>query len=67
MAGDRDIRDEAKRLIDQLPIGARWEDLAYEVSVRQAIAQGLSDADAGRTSDHETALARVRQQSRQPE
>jgi hypothetical protein len=57
MAGDRDIRDEAKRLIDQLPVGARWEDLAYEVS----------DADAGRTSDHETALARVRQQSRQPE
>ncbi len=60
MANAPDIRDDAKRLIEQLPAGASWDDLAYEVYVRQAIDQGLADADAGRTVDHDTALARVR-------
>ena len=55
-----DIRGDAKRLIDQLPAGASWDDVAYEVYVRQAIEQGIADADAGRVVDHETALARVR-------
>ena len=37
-----------------------WDDLAYEVYVRQSIELGVADAEAGRTVDHETALARVR-------
>jgi predicted transcriptional regulator len=61
-----DIRDDAKRLIDQLPAGASWDDVAYEVYVRQAIEHGIADADAGRTVDHETALARVRARIRRP-
>lgn len=60
MADAPDIRDDAKRLIEQLPAGAGWADLAYEVYVRQAIEQGLTDAETGRTVDHDTALARVR-------
>ncbi|MBA4073280.1 MAG: hypothetical protein C0497_15875 [Gemmatimonas sp.] len=60
MANAPDIRDDAKRLIEQLPAGASWDDLAYKVYVRQAIDQGLADANAGRTVDHDTALARVR-------
>ena len=55
-----DIRPDALRLVEQLPADASWDDLAYEVYVRQAITQGLADADAGRTVDHETALARAR-------
>jgi len=66
MADAPDIRDDAKRLVDQLPAGASWDDLAYEVYVRQAIEQGLADADAGRTMDHETALARIRSKIRRP-
>jgi predicted transcriptional regulator len=66
MADGPDIRDDAKRLIDQLPAGASWDDLAYEVYVRQAIEQGLADANAGRTMDHETALARIRGKIRRP-
>ena len=66
MADVPDFRDEAKRLIDQLPDGAGWDELAYEVYVRQAIEQGLADADAGRTVDHETALTRARAQIRRP-
>jgi predicted transcriptional regulator len=66
MADLPEIRDDAKRLIDQLPAGASWDDVAYEVYVRQAIEQGIADADAGRTVDHETALARVRARIRRP-
>jgi len=66
MADTPDIRDDARRLVDQLPAGAGWDDLAYEVYVRQAIEQGLADAEAGRTVDHDTALARIRAQIRRP-
>ena len=66
MADTHDIRPEAKRLVDQLPAGASWDDLAYEVYVRQAIEQGIADADAGRMVDHESALARVRARIRRP-
>ena len=60
MANAPDIRTDAQRLLDQLPVGATWDDLAYEIYVRQAIEQGIADADAGRTIDHETATARVK-------
>jgi predicted transcriptional regulator len=60
MADAPDIRPDAKRLVDQLPPSASWDDLAYEIYVRQSIEQGVADADAGRTVDHESALARVR-------
>lgn len=60
MADAPDIRPDAKRLVDQLPASASSDDLAYEIYVRQSIEQGVADADAGRTMDHDTALARVR-------
>lgn len=66
MADYLDIRPDASRLIDQLPAEASWDEVAYEVYVRQAIEQGIADADAGRTVDHETALARVRARIRRP-
>ena len=46
-----DIRQEAQRLIDKLPANATWDDLMYEIYVRQAIEAGLADSDAGRTLD----------------
>lgn len=61
---DHDIRPEAHRLVDGLPAGAGWDDLMYEIYVRQAIERGLSDADTGRTVDHETAMARIRERIR---
>ncbi len=60
MSDAPDIRDDARRLVDQLPSGAGWDDLAYEVYVRQAIEQGLAEAEAGQTVDHATALASIR-------
>ncbi len=46
-----DIKQEAQRLIERLPANATWDDLMYEIYVRQAIEAGLTDSDAGRTLD----------------
>ena len=54
------IKPEARRLVDSLPDSATWDDLAYEVYVRQSVEAGLADADAGRLVSHADALARVR-------
>ncbi|HET7450029.1 MAG TPA: hypothetical protein VFJ78_05480 [Gaiellaceae bacterium] len=60
MSEPSNIKPAARRLVDNLPESATWDDLAYEVYVRQAIEAGLADADAGRLVSHEDALARIR-------
>ena len=45
------IKQAAHRLIEQLPENATWDDLMYEIYVRQAIEAGLADSAAGRTLD----------------
>jgi hypothetical protein len=42
------IRDEARRLVDQLPDDATWEDLLYQIYVRQSVEAGLEDCRADR-------------------
>ena len=60
MADKSNIKSEARRLVESLPDSASWDDLAYEVYVRQSIEAGLAEADAGQLVDHDDALARVR-------
>ncbi len=36
------IKQEARRLIDNLPKNATWDDLMYETYIRQAIESGLA-------------------------
>jgi hypothetical protein len=43
------IKAEAQRLVDQLPDDATWDDLMYEIYVRQAVEAGLKDSCEGRT------------------
>ena len=45
------LKEEAHRLIEQLPENATWDDLIYQLYVRQAIESGLADSDAGHTVD----------------
>lgn len=45
------IKKEAHRLLEKLPQNATWDDLIYEIYVRQAIEGGLKDSEAGRTTD----------------
>ncbi|HTU18751.1 MAG TPA: hypothetical protein VMG10_11880 [Gemmataceae bacterium] len=42
------IKDEAHRIVEQLPDGASWEDLIYRLYVRQSIEAGLRDGEVGR-------------------
>ena len=42
------LKEEARHLIEQLPDEATWEDLQYEIYVRQAIEAGLKDSREGR-------------------
>jgi predicted transcriptional regulator len=42
------IKAEARRLVDQLPDDATWDDLMYQIYVRQTIDAGLKDFEEGR-------------------
>jgi hypothetical protein len=43
------VKEEARRLVDQLPETSTWDDLMHEIYVRQAIESGLADSESGRT------------------
>lgn len=45
------IKQEAKRIIEELAEDATWDDLMYRIYVRQAIESGLQDSEANRTLD----------------
>jgi len=45
------IKQEARRLVDKLPEESTWDDLMYEIYVRQTVEAGLEDSKAGRTTD----------------
>ncbi len=51
-------KDEAHKLIDRLPPGATWDDLIYQIYVREAIERGLADSDAGLIDDVKEVRAR---------
>ncbi|MEN9360174.1 MAG: hypothetical protein RL095_1709 [Verrucomicrobiota bacterium] len=42
------IKEEAHRIIDQLPAGATWDDLMHEIYVRESIKKSIRDCDEGR-------------------
>ena len=47
------IKEQAHRLLDNLPDSTTWEDLMYRICVQQAIEEGLRDSDTGQTVDVE--------------
>ncbi len=47
------FKEEAKLLVDSLPENSSWNDLMYEIYVRQEIEKGLDDIEAGRYKTHE--------------
>jgi hypothetical protein len=46
------IKKAAARLVRELPESASWDDLMYEILVRQKIEAGLTDLKEGRKHDH---------------
>ena len=47
------IKEEARKLIENLPDDSTWEDLMYQIYVRESIESGLADSEAGRVTDVE--------------
>ena len=45
------IKKEAYHLLEKLPDNATWDDLMYEIYVRQTIEAGIEDSKANRTID----------------
>jgi hypothetical protein len=45
------VKEQAHRLLGNLPDSATWEDLIYRIYVRQAIEAGIKDSDEGKTVD----------------
>ena len=46
-------KEEAKKLVDRLPEGATWNDLMYEIYVKQKLELSLKEIAEGRLIDHE--------------
>jgi hypothetical protein len=42
------VKEKARELIERLPDSVTWDDIQYEIYVRQAIEAGLADSDADR-------------------
>jgi len=45
------VREQARQLVESLSPDATWDDLMYQINVRQAIESGMSDSQAHRTVD----------------
>jgi predicted transcriptional regulator len=52
-------KQAAKAIIDHLPEQASWDDIMYELYVKQKIEEGLADIEAGRTVPHEQVKAEL--------
>ena len=46
------VKEEAKELIEHLPEQATWDDIMYQIYVRQKIEVGLKAATEGRVVPH---------------
>jgi hypothetical protein len=44
-------KEEAHKIINQMPPDATWDDLMREIYVREAVERGLADSNAGQTKD----------------
>jgi predicted transcriptional regulator len=52
-------KESARKLIDRLPDQATWEDIMYELYVKQKIEAGLKAVEEGRTIPHEEMKRRL--------
>ena len=52
-------KQAAREIIDRLPDRATWDEIMYELYVKEKIEKGLADIDAGRTIPHERVKAEL--------
>jgi predicted transcriptional regulator len=61
MPEPKNPKANARDIIDRLPDSASWDDVMYELYVREAIDAGLADVAAGRTVTQDEVKARLRE------
>ncbi len=44
----QNVKEEARKLVENLPEDVTWDDLMYQIYVRQTIEAGLADSEAER-------------------
>ena len=52
-------KQAAQALIEHMSDQASWNDIMYELYVKQKIEEGLADIEAGRTTPHEQVKAEL--------
>lgn len=55
----RTAKDAARQVIDQLSDQAGWDEIMYELYVKQKLEAGLADIEAGRTVSHDQVKAQL--------
>jgi predicted transcriptional regulator len=53
-------KDEVRRILEQIPDSASFEDIQYHIYVREKIERGLKDVEEGRVVGQEEAEHRMR-------
>lgn len=56
---DTSVKDEARRIVDQLPDDATWSDLAHLVAMHERLARARRDSAAGLGITSEELLKRI--------
>ncbi len=56
-----DIKEEAKKMLDNLPEQVSWDDIMYEIYVRKKIDEGLKAAEEGKVVSHDEVRKRFLQ------
>ena len=47
------VKEQARQVLEHLPENVSWDQLMYELYVRQKISAGIQAADEGRVISHE--------------
>lgn len=52
-------KDEAKKIIEELPDNATWDDLMYQFYVKKRVETGIKEIENGETISHEEVKKRI--------
>ncbi|MGO8731566.1 MAG: hypothetical protein ACLQGT_04300 [Terracidiphilus sp.] len=56
----RSAKDEVRRILEQIPDNASFEDIQYHIYVREKIDRGLEDVEQGRVISQDEVERRMR-------
>jgi hypothetical protein len=53
------VKEQVRQIVDRLPEDATWDDLMYELYVKQKVATAEEAAEGGKVVSHEEARKRM--------